>query len=171
MLAVLVDVALVSQFKITTLKKYKMKKVISMMVILLTILNVNAQQNFGGAVDKTNIQKVASLKELMDGKTQIDSITLHGKVAEVCKAKGCWMTLKVGEEKMTVKFKDYAFFMPLDCEGKSVTFTGKAFIKEISVAEQKHLAQDAGKSKKEIKKIKKPKKELRFEASGVELTD
>jgi hypothetical protein len=72
-------------------------------------------------------------------------------------------------EKMTVKFKDYAFFMPMDCSGKTVTFTGKAMIKTISVAELKHLAEDAGKSKKEIKKIKKEKKEYRFEASGVEL--
>ena len=44
---------------------------------------------------------------------------------------------------------------------------GKTFKKTTSVAELKHLAEDAGKTKKEIKKIKAPKEEIRFEADGV----
>jgi hypothetical protein len=57
--------------------------------------------------------------------------------------------------------------MPKDCSGKSVIAHGKTFKKTTSVAELKHLAEDAGKTKKEIKKIKAPKEEIRFEADGV----
>ncbi len=148
-----------------------MKKIIfSIATILLANIAVG-QEKFGGAVDKTILHTATEIPTLLTGKPQVDSVTITGKVESVCKAKGCWMTVDVGGEKMTVKFKDYAFFVPLDCDGKTVTFTGKAFIKEISIAELKHLAEDAGKSKKEIKKIKAPKKEYRFEASGVELTN
>jgi hypothetical protein len=37
----------------------------------------------------------------------------------------------------------------------------------VSVKQQKHYAEDAGKSKEEIEKIKEPKKETQFIAKGV----
>jgi Domain of unknown function (DUF4920) len=105
---------------------------------------------------------------LASSAAEINDITIKGTVAGVCQAKGCWMTFKLDNgEEMTVKFKDYAFFMPKDCSGKTAICHGKAFVKTTSVAELKHLAEDAGKSKKVIAKIKKPKQEVRFEADGV----
>ena len=91
-----------------------------------------------------------------------------GKVLEVCQEKGCWMKVeKPGGETLMVKFKDYGFFMPKDIVGKEVVLDGQATLKETSVKQLKHYAQDAGKSKEEIEKIKKPKKEVQFVASGV----
>ncbi len=91
-----------------------------------------------------------------------------GKVVEVCKEKGCWMKIeKSNGEKLMVKFKDYGFFMPGNIVGKEVVLDGEATIKEVSVKQQRHYAQDAGKSKAEIEKIKEPKKELQFVAKGV----
>jgi hypothetical protein len=91
-----------------------------------------------------------------------------GKVVEVCKEKGCWMKIeKPGGETMMVKFKDYGFFMPQDIVGKEVVLDGSASVKETSVKQLQHYAKDAGKSKEEIEKIKKPKKEIQFVASGV----
>ncbi len=150
-------------------KLITMKKIFVITLVSIISIAVNAQQKFGGEVNKTDIHKAAEIKELLATKTEVENLTIIGKVQDVCQAKGCWMTVDVLGQPMTVKFKDYAFFMPKDCSGKQVTFTGKAMVKEISVAEQKHLAEDAGKTKKEIKKIKTPKKEFRFEASGVEL--
>ena len=72
-----------------------------------------------------------------------------------------------GEETIMVRFKDYGFFMPLDANGKEVIVEGKAFVTEVSVADLKHYAEDAGKSAEEIKKITEPKMELAFEANGV----
>ena len=91
-----------------------------------------------------------------------------GKVVEVCQEKGCWMKIERSNgEKLMVKFKDYGFFMPKNIVGKEVVLDGEANIKEVSVKQQRHYAQDAGKSKEEIEKIKEPKKELQFVAKGV----
>jgi hypothetical protein len=93
---------------------------------------------------------------------------VSGRVVEVCQEKGCWMKIErpTGENLM-VKFKDYGFFMPKNIVGKEVVLDGAATMKEVSVKQQKHYAEDAGKSKEEIEKIKEPKKELQFVAKGV----
>lgn len=100
-----------------------------------------------------------------------DTINLKfaSSIQEVCSKKGCWMKLPAGEgeETIMVRFKDYGFFMPLDANGKEVIVEGKAFVTEVSVADLKHYAEDAGKSAEEIKKITEPKMELAFEANGV----
>ncbi|MBC7829030.1 MAG: DUF4920 domain-containing protein [Chitinophagaceae bacterium] len=93
---------------------------------------------------------------------------ITGKVVEVCQEKGCWMKIERSNgEKLMVKFKDYGFFMPKNIVGKEVVLDGEATVKEVSVKQQKHYAEDAGKSKEEIEKIKEPKKELQFVAKGV----
>ena len=100
-----------------------------------------------------------------------DTINLKfaSSIQEVCSKKGCWMKLPAGEgeETIMVRFKDYGFFMPLDANGKEVIVEGKAFVTEVSVADLKHYAEDAGKSADEIAKITEPKMELAFEANGV----
>lgn len=90
------------------------------------------------------------------------------KVNEVCQAKGCWMRLNVDDDnEIMVKFKDYEFFVPKDITGKDVIVSGKAYVKEVSVEEQRHYAEDAGKTKEEIAEITKPKRTYSFEADGV----
>lgn len=91
-----------------------------------------------------------------------------GRVVDVCKVKGCWMTLELenGQEAM-VRFKDYGFFMPVDVVGKKVVVNGLAFVEEMSVEDQKHYASDAGKSEKEVALITTAKRTYGFEADGV----
>lgn len=154
-----------------------MKKLFVAIGLLIASLNVIAQapQNFGDV--KVNTQGALSdaalmdkIKEMKSSGQEVTDVTITGNVDGVCQAKGCWMTLKLADgESMTIKFKDYAFFMPMDCSGRKFVAHGKMFIKTTSVAELKHLAEDAGKTAKQIKKIKKPKKEVRFEADGVSL--
>jgi hypothetical protein len=48
-----------------------------------------------------------------------------------------------------------------------VIFQGTPEVKTTSVADLQHYAEDAGKSKEEIAKIKTPKTELTFVAEGV----
>lgn len=99
---------------------------------------------------------------------------LVGKIETVCQVKGCWMDFVADDPaapKMKVKFKDYAFFMPLDCAGKRAVVDGYAYSQVTSVEELQHLAGDAGKTKAEIDAITSPKKELRFMASGVVFVD
>mgnify|MGYP003575823628 FL=1 len=95
-----------------------------------------------------------------------------GKVTEVCKSMGCWIKLeKADGTSLMVKSKDHSFFMPQNLVGKTVVIEGTASVKEVTEAKRKHLAEDAGKSKAEIKKIKGSEKEVQFIASGVEVLD
>jgi Domain of unknown function (DUF4920) len=99
---------------------------------------------------------------------------VSGKISAVCQAKGCWMDFvsdDASKPKMKVKFKDYAFFMPMDCAGKRAVVDGYAYTQTTSVEELKHLAGDAGKTQTEIDAINEPKKELRFMANGVVFVD
>lgn len=97
------------------------------------------------------------------------NLKFESSISDLCSKKGCWMKLPAGqgEETIMVNFKDYGFFMPLDAKGKEVIVEGKAFVKETSVDELRHYAEDAGESEEEIAKITEPKRTLSFEASGV----
>ncbi len=99
-----------------------------------------------------------------------DSINskMIAKVTSVCQAKGCWMTLNLedGNEVM-VRFKDYSFFVPKDIAGKEVIVNGQAYVKEVSVDELKHYAEDASKSAEDIEAIIEPKRTYSFAADGV----
>ena len=111
-----------------------------------------------------------SVKELPAkmGDKQALKTKVTATVADVCQAKGCWMTVKLDNgETMRVTFKDYGFFVPKDISGKTVVFEGEAKMKTTPVSELQHYAEDAGKSKEEIAKITEPKRELTFVANGV----
>ncbi|MGB1043323.1 MAG: DUF4920 domain-containing protein [Tenacibaculum sp.] len=125
--------------------------------------------SFGDKINETNTlthnQMEARLKSLNTGDTL--KVKFASTIKEVCSKKGCWMVLPVGEATTMVRFKDYGFFMPLDSKGSEVIVAGKAFVKETTVDELRHYAEDAGKSKEEIAKITAPKKEYAFLANGV----
>ena len=105
-------------------------------------------------------------KQVQDKGSFTGKIT--AKVTEVCLEKGCWMKVEKGNgETIMVRFKDYGFFMPKNIVGQTVVLEGEAKEKEVSVKQQQHLAEDAGKTKAEISKIKEVKKETQFIAKGV----
>lgn len=153
-----------------------MKKLILLFVVVLATVTAFAQNNptpavkgvtYGEGTNNTDVRTLGDMEEqVMDKGTFTGKIT--GKVTEVCLEKGCWMKVDKGNgESLMVRFKDYGFFMPKDIVGKTVVLEGEAKQKEVSVKQQQHLAQDAGKSKAEIEKIKTIKKETQFIAKGV----
>lgn len=95
------------------------------------------------------------------------AVKFTSEVKAVCQNKGCWMRMDMGENEAMVKFKDYGFFMPKDLAGSDVIVEGVAFVEEMSVEEQRHYAEDAGKSQEEIEAITEPKRTLSFISSGV----
>ena len=118
----------------------------------------------------TNTEGVLVAVDLLSSRMQKDKFSgkVTGKVVEVCQEKGCWMKLeKADGSPMTVKFKDYKFFMPKDIVGKEVVLDGYAMVKEVTVEQQKSLAKESGKSTAEIENIRDPKREVQFIASGV----
>ncbi len=111
-------------------------------------------------------QMLQKFKNLKPGDTV--SVAFESTINEVCKKKGCWMDVSLGkDQKSFVKFKDYAFFVPLNADKSDVIIRGKAFIDEVSVLQLKHYAKDGGKSQEEIDKITSPKVTYAFQADGV----
>ena len=122
---------------------------------------------FGETISKKGAISVKKLPQKMDNVESLD-IKVKGTITEVCQAKGCWMTLDLGDDELLrVKFKDYGFFVPKDVTGKTAIVQGVAKKEIIGVDELRHLAEDAGKSEKKINAIDKPKEELIFVAEGV----
>lgn len=122
---------------------------------------------FGDTITVDGAIAADQLLSKFDGKDSI-KIKVSAVIDEVCQKKGCWMTLNIGNDQyMRVSFKDYEFFMPKDAAGKKVFIDGYAYKDTISVAELKHYAEDAQKSKEEIEKITQPEISISFEANGV----
>lgn len=120
------------------------------------------------AADKaiTKEEMLRKYKSLKPGDTV--TVKFKSKINEVCQKKGCWMSLELPSgESSFVKFKDYAFFVPLNAAGQEAIVSGKAFISGTSVAQRKHYAKDGGASEEEIAKITQPEVEYKFMADGV----
>ena len=97
---------------------------------------------------------------------------IKAKVAEVCKAEGCWIKVQRKDGSlMMVRAKDHAFLVPENIVGKTVLIEGNATVKETTEEMRKHYAEDAGKSKEEIAKIKGSEKDIQFAAKGVKVLD
>ncbi|MCP1997114.1 DUF4920 domain-containing protein [Flavobacterium sp. HSC-61S13] len=96
------------------------------------------------------------------------AVQFKSKIEEVCQKKGCWMSLSLDQGKKSfVKFKDYAFFVPMNAGSHEVIVSGKAYLNVVSVDELKHYAKDGGKSEDEIAQITEPKITYSFMADGV----
>ncbi len=132
-----------------------------------------AAENYTAYGEKISSEHIYSKKEIAQKYNKLKEgdtvdVAFVGTVNDVCKAKGCWMKIALDENKETmVKFKDYGFFVPKDIENDTVIVQGKAFVKAMSVEDQRHYASDAGKTEKEINAITKPKKTYSFIAEGV----
>ncbi len=112
-------------------------------------------EKFSNVIDKFSLEN-------------IDNKKLSGEIINVCPKKGCWMNLKVDEDTIFVKFKDYGFFVPkTGVESKLAFISGNIKKDTISLERLRHYAEDAGKSSDEIEKIVKPEFKLSFLADGV----
>ena len=122
---------------------------------------------YGGFNAVTDLEKFSNVIDKFSLEN-IDNKKLRGEIISVCPKKGCWMNLKVDEDTIFVKFKDYSFFVPkTGVESKLAFISGNISKDTISVERLRHYAEDAGKSSEEIEKIIKPEFKLSFLADGV----
>ena len=167
------------------LKFITMKKLFFALITLCFLLSCNdtkskvtVQKNqepepsftsFGDVITSNNVLSENQMTTTYENLTPGDTLQVKFKaiVNSVCQSKGCWMRVDLGQEQAMVKFKDYGFFVPKDLAGQEVIMQGKAFVAEVSVDEQRHYAEDAGKTPEEVLAITEPKKTLSFESSGV----
>ena len=151
-----------------------MKQLILFLVAFGFSFIVKAQESaasgvvYGEVKDKGDLVSIDKLESSLKENKYNGKVT--GKVIEVCQAMGCWVKLqKTDGSTILVKAKDHGFTMPKDIVGKNVIVDGEANATEISEKMRKHYAQDAGKSKDEIEKIKGSSKELTISANGVKV--
>ncbi|MDH4234814.1 MAG: DUF4920 domain-containing protein [Gallionella sp.] len=139
-------------------------------LLILTLFMANAafgQTTYGEETTPDGGIPASAITSKMKGLDSL-AIKITGTVTSVCQKKGCWLMVDIGEGKMMrVKFKDYAFFVPKDISGKTVILDGHAYNSTTSVAQLRHFAEDAGKSKAEIEKITEPETNLIYIARSV----
>ena len=153
-----------------------MKTLTITIAFLISGLIINAQppkgkakpgSNYGAKTTADGAVSIIEVSDLLKSKDTV-AVKVKAVVESSCASKGCWMNLKIDDKSTAfVKMKDYAFFVPIDIQNKTVVLDGIAFIKETSVTELKHYAEDAKKPQSEIDAIKEPKKEIRFLADGI----
>ncbi|MEW7281064.1 DUF4920 domain-containing protein [Aquimarina sp. 2201CG1-2-11] len=126
--------------------------------------------SYGDEITLGNINYSSVMRDIYKDMNAGDTIDVvfRSVVNSVCKAKGCWMKVNIGDEdEVMIKFKDYGFFVPKDIESDTVIIKGKAFVNELSIDEQRHLALDAQKSKEQINAITTLQKTYSFLADAV----
>lgn len=127
-------------------------------------------QQYGEHFTADHVITLSELQKNMQSNATYDCV-FEGSIMETCQSAGCWMTVAMPNgEAMTVFMKDHGFAVPTsNCQGKMAYVKGNAFYKELSVAQLKHLAEDAGKSKSEIDAITESQRILAFTAEGVQI--
>jgi hypothetical protein len=154
-----------------------MKKFFLTLIVAGAGLIANAQPPAGDAKpgdwygEKTTPDGALNLNDVvakLKGGSEFGDVKVTAKIVEVCPKKGCWLKLELNDgTTATVKMKDYGFFLPVSAKGKTVVIDGEVKLKTTSVAELKHYAEDAKKSKEEIDAIKEPLKEVSVKAKGI----
>lgn len=163
-----------------------MKKIITILAIALATIScqnktesesatteISSTENyaiFGDSITSEGAISNAEMLQKFDNLNEGDTAEVKFKstINDVCQKKGCWMNVALNEDNSTfIKFKDYAFFVPMNADKKEVIVNGKAFVSVESIADLKHYAKDAGKSQEAIDSIVAPLKTYSFMADGV----
>lgn len=100
-------------------------------------------------------------------------VTVSGVITEVCQHQGCWIRLidpahpEAGD--LFVKTTGHAYLVPRNSRGRQAMVYGRCELSEMSVADQRHYAEEAGKSVEEIARITKPRKMITFHADSISI--
>jgi hypothetical protein len=143
-----------------------MKRIAPALLLFVPLSLLAAAGKFGAPLGDSPKVALADLVQdpaAWSGKT----VRTEGTVSAVCQEKGCWMTLKSGDQSVRVMFKDYGFFVPKDSAGATAVMEGVFNVKTIPEATAKHYAGETPGGKPDA--IKGDQKELSLVASGVEL--
>ncbi|WP_138431145.1 DUF4920 domain-containing protein [Fodinibius saliphilus] len=119
---------------------------------------------FPQETDITSLNQLIAKSSEYKGK----QIMTGGKIKQVCQKKGCFFMLAAPNGNVRITFKDYSFFVPTNSMGKKAKLVGKFEVKELSEAQAKHYAKDAGSDSKEVEG---PQKEYSVIATSVKIID
>ena len=98
-------------------------------------------------------------------------VITSGVVRQNCQKKGCWMDVRPADDRsatsLTVRFKDYGFFVPLNSRGARVRMEGVTKVTSMTAEEVQHM-EDEG-AEVSGKKADGSAEVIEFTASGVEM--
>jgi hypothetical protein len=92
---------------------------------------------------------------------------VKGEILEVCQSMGCWVTLKLPDNKSVRVSTDHKFTVPKDISGYTAIVQGMLNKKITSVEDLRHYAEDAGKDAAYINSITEPEEEYSIDAVGI----
>lgn len=100
------------------------------------------------------------------------TVTVEGRITQVCQRKGCWLVLDTGTAPIRVLVArtasdDYAFTVPTDISGAQATVRGTLQRVTLDAATHQHMAEDAG---EDASAEPRPSTELQITASGIIIT-
>jgi len=150
---------------------YRSARVVGLLLVVLGVSSssVTAQ---GQVVTRGESLQGAPVVQLGTALQSVDEymhriVALEGKVAKVCQAKGCWMELVAGDDRVIrVTFKDYAFFVPTDSTAYRARLEGTFEANRYSKQDADHLIAEG------VPLTRNPDgtaTEISFVAQGVEL--
>ena len=123
---------------------YKLLFMISIFLIACNQVDTEKQsQTFGAEITMTEEISLADIYQDPERFNEKE-ILVRGTITEVCQKKGCWMKITDGTNVLTVRFKDYAFFVPKDAASSRVNVQG-IFKNEVDehIAEEAHSQADS----------------------------
>ncbi|MFT3786211.1 MAG: DUF4920 domain-containing protein [Tepidisphaeraceae bacterium] len=129
-----------------------------------------------GPAFKTDAKDTVALETLLANPDAYNGKTVRvvGKVSQVCRKKGCWLTFgnKANADAIFVKFTDPAegFLVPVEAMGHEVVAEGNFKVGKVSEEFAKHLAEEGG-NPENADKIVGPQKMLLMMGAGVTIVD
>lgn len=128
-------------------------------------------ERFGGKIKSTN---QVALAKIVAGPAAFAKQTFvtTGIVRQNCTKRGCWMDVRPEEDRdgasVTVRFKDYGFFVPLDSRGAKVRIEG--IVKVTTMSAEQVADMEAEGAVVAGKKADGSAEVIELTASGVEMT-
>jgi hypothetical protein len=111
--------------------------------------------------------EASEVAQLLSG-TDTINLKVKGMISSACQAKGCWMSMDMGNnQSLVVTFKDYGFFVPKNSADHQAIISGVAYKAVTSIADLKEKAKDSNKSQEEIDAISEEQVDFNFIADGV----
>lgn len=118
-------------------------------------------------------QAVARAETLAD-----TPVVIKARIGDVCKKRGCWMTLTDADRAQQVRVRFTAsdqctdgFFVPRNASGHDAYVHGILKADRISEELARHYAEDEGRSPDDIKRIVGPQPVVTMVATGVMISD
>jgi hypothetical protein len=169
-----------------------MKRTIKVLSICLIIASCTAEKSANNEVHEDSVTQPEPTSQVSESKTGVFGVDVSlegavdvasiyltepeaegvevkvkGEILEVCQSMGCWVTLKLPENKSVRVSTDHKFTVPKDISGYTAIVQGKLNKKITSVEDLRHYAEDAGKDAAYINSITEPEEEYSIDAVGI----